>query len=165
MKKKELTRPTASQSGFQWNFRKCRNTFQVLLPPVTFAFVGQNHWLINYVNTKAKFFHLKNLLYTDFSAGVYLSEAPSPPWPHNPLPLTHCIRAYCTFTQTEKGVGGELNQERRLEGQQSTKLGRKYQHDRLYLQSINSDKYLPQSSFTGQFFRLRHFASVSVYTS
>jgi hypothetical protein len=30
-----------------------------------------------------------------------------------------------------------------LEGQQLTKLGRKYQHDWMYLQSINSDKHLP----------------------
>ncbi len=37
-------------------------------------------------------------------------------------------------------------------GQQFTKLGRKYQHDWLCRQSINSDKHLPQSPFTGQFF-------------
>ncbi len=44
--------------------------------------------------------------------------------------------------------GGRVEPERRLEGQQFTKLGRKYQHDSLYLQSINSDKHLPQSPFT-----------------
>jgi hypothetical protein len=39
---------------------------------------------------------------------------------------------------------GELNHaERRIEGQQFTKLGRKYQHDSLYLQSITSDKKNP----------------------
>ncbi len=31
-------------------------------------------------------------------------------------------------------------------------VGRKYQHDLLYLQSINSDKHLPQSPFTGSTF-------------
>jgi hypothetical protein len=36
------------------------------------------------------------------------------------------------------------------------KAGSKYQHDRLYLQPINSDKHLPQSPFTGKFFRWRH---------
>jgi hypothetical protein len=36
------------------------------------------------------------------------------------------------------GRGGEGKPERRLEGQKFTKLGRKYQHDLLYLQSINS---------------------------
>jgi hypothetical protein len=40
----------------------------------------------------------------------------------------------------------------RLEGQQLTKLGGKYQHDGLYLQSIKSDKHLPESFFTGHFF-------------
>ncbi len=33
------------------------------------------------------------------------------------------------------------------------KAGSKYQHDRLYLQPINSDKHLPLSPFTGKFFR------------
>ncbi len=31
-------------------------------------------------------------------------------------------------------------------------MGRKYQHDWLYLESINSGKHLPQSPFTDQFF-------------
>jgi hypothetical protein len=42
----------------------------------------------------------------------------------------------------EEGGGG-VEPERRLEGQQFIKLGRKYQQDWLYLQSINSDKHLP----------------------
>jgi hypothetical protein len=42
---------------------------------------------------------------------------------------------------------------RRLEGQQFTKLGQKYQHMiEIYLQSLHSDKHLPQSPFTGKFF-------------
>jgi hypothetical protein len=43
--------------------------------------------------------------------------------------------------------------ERRLEVQQFTKLGRKYQQDWLYkyLQSINSDEHLQQNPFTGSF--------------
>ncbi len=59
----------------------------------------------------------------------------------------------------------ETEYERRLEGQQFTKLGRKYQHDWLYLQSRNSDKRLPQSLFTGQMFldddNLHYFLWVS----
>ncbi len=51
----------------------------------------------------------------------------------------------------EKG-GGRVEPERRLEGQQYTKLGRKYHHDWLYLQSLNSDKHLPQSPFNGKLF-------------
>jgi hypothetical protein len=50
------------------------------------------------------------------------------------LPLLH----------REGGGEGRVEPERRLEGQQFTKLGQKHQ-------SINSDKHLPQSPFTGQF--------------
>jgi hypothetical protein len=71
----------------------------------------------------------------DFAAGVYLSEAPSPPMtPYSPL--THCIRVYCILIHTAKGGGGEFKTERRLEGQQFTKPGRKYEHDLNYLQLV-----------------------------
>ncbi len=70
------------------------------------------------------------------------------------------VSIYCTLTQ--RRGGGGVEPERRLEGLEFKKLGRKYQHDWLYLQSINSDKNLPQSYFTGQFFRWRHFALVSI---
>jgi hypothetical protein len=49
------------------------------------------------------------------------------------------------------GGGGRVEPERRKEGQQFTKLGQKYKHDRLYLHYINSNKHLPLSLFTGQF--------------
>ncbi len=50
------------------------------------------------------------------------------------------------------GEGGRVEKERRLEGQKFPKNWvKKYQHDWLYLQSINSDKHMPQSPFTGQF--------------
>jgi hypothetical protein len=49
-------------------------------------------------------------------AGVYLSEAQNPiPPPPPPYALYTCIR----------GGGGRVGPERRLEGQQFTKLGRK----------------------------------------
>jgi hypothetical protein len=58
--------------------------------------------------------------------------------PHTP-PLTHCICIYSTLIHTGKGGSeGRVKPERRGEGQQFTKLGRKYQHD---LQTINSAKY------------------------
>jgi hypothetical protein len=60
----------------------------------------------------------------DFAAGVYLSEA------QNPMPPLHT--AYCTciqYTYSHR-EGGRYAPERRFEGQQFTKLGRKYyQHD------------------------------------
>jgi hypothetical protein len=77
-----------------------------------------------------------------------------------PPSLILYIILYCTLTRGRGG--GRVEPETRLEGQQLTKLGRKYQHDWLYLQSINSDKHLPQNLFTGQFFRWRHFALVSI---
>jgi hypothetical protein len=75
--------------------------------------------------------------------------------------LYTCIQY--TYPQRVGGERGELNQ-RRLEGRYFTKLGRKYQHDcaTSYLQSINSDKHLPQSPFTGQFCGWQHFALVPI---
>jgi hypothetical protein len=58
----------------------------------------------------------------DFAAGVFLSEA------QNPIsPPLHTIRVN-TSTLGRWG-GGRFEPERRGEGQQFTKLGRKYQHD------------------------------------
>ncbi len=67
------------------------------------------------------------------------------------LYTVHCICVYRIIIHAGKGGGGRVEPERRLEGQQFTKLGRKYPLYWLYLQSINSDKYLTQSPFTGQF--------------
>jgi hypothetical protein len=83
----------------------------------------------------------------DFATGVYLSEALN--HIRLPPPLTHCIRAYSILINTEKGGRGRVE---RLEGQQFTRLGRTYQHDLLYLKSINSDIHLPQSPFPGPLF-------------
>jgi hypothetical protein len=59
--------------------------------------------------------------------GVCLSEAQNPILP----PLTHCICVqYTVLLSTQgKGEGGRVEPERKLEGQQFTKLGRKYQRD------------------------------------
>jgi hypothetical protein len=63
--------------------------------------------------------------------------------------LYACIQY--TYSPENGGRGGESwTRENRREGQKFTKLDRKYQHDWLYLQSINSDK--PQSLFTGKIF-------------
>ncbi len=73
-----------------------------------------------------------------------LSEAQTP-YLHS---LSYCIKYKCTYSHGEEGGGGWTRE--KVRGQQFTKLGRKYQHDWLYLQSINSDKHLPQSTFTSQ---------------
>jgi hypothetical protein len=59
------------------------------------------------------------------------------------------MHVYSILIHTGSREEGIVEPERRREGkgQQFTKLGRKYQHD------YNSDKHLPQSPFTGRFFR------------
>ncbi len=51
-----------------------------------------------------------------------------------------------TYLHSEEGMG-RVEPERRLEGQQFTKLGRKYQHDWLFLQSIKYNKHLSYSTY------------------
>ncbi len=90
----------------------------------------------------------KNIyLLRDFVAGVHLSETHAEP---GTLPPTHTVHVYTVYLFTQEWGRERVEPERRLEGQQFTKLGRKYQHDWLHLQSLNSDKHLPQSPFTGQ---------------
>jgi hypothetical protein len=66
------------------------------------------HGLINYKDTKPKYCHLK-IFKRDFAAGVFLSEAPSPPL--TPYPPTYMCILYT-------GKGGRDEPERRLEGLQ-----------------------------------------------
>ncbi len=67
-------------------------------------------------------------------------------------PLTHCILYTSSHREGVEGWG-RVEPKRKLEGQQFTKLGQKYQRMiEMYLQSINSDKHLPKSPFTGKFF-------------
>ncbi len=58
-----------------------------------------------------------------------------------PLPATH--GQYILYMEG----GGRVEPERRLEGQQFPKVGRKYKHYWLYLKSINSDKSLYMQIF------------------
>ncbi len=90
---------------------------------------------------------------------VFICLRPRTRYPPPPYKLYTCIQVYGTYPHRE---GGGIEPERRLEGQQFTKLGQKYLHDWLYLQSINSDKHLPQSPFTDQFCRWRDFALMSI---
>jgi hypothetical protein len=77
--------------------------------------------------------------------------------PRTPYPLSPLNTVYvCTYTYSHR-EWGRVEPERWGEGQQFTKLGRKYQHDQLYLQSINSDKHLPQSPISGQFIQMTTF--------
>ncbi len=66
----------------------------------------------------------KVYLERDFAAGAYLSEAQNP----IPPPPFHIVYLFTVYLFTQRRGGGE-KLKRRLEGQQFTKLGRKYQHD------------------------------------
>ncbi len=83
---------------------------------------------------------------------------PSLLWPHTPPHTLYTCTQYSKLYTYSQREGRWDEPERRLEGQQF--MGRKYQHDWMFLQSINSDKHLPQSPFKYQFFRWRHFALV-----
>jgi hypothetical protein len=65
-------------------------------------------------------------------------------YPWTPYPPLHNVYVYTVYLFLQ-GRGGRVEPERRFEGQQFTKMGRKYHHDWMCLQSINSDKHLPQS--------------------
>ncbi len=77
--------------------------------------------------------------------GLCESQNTLPPSPY-PLYIKCLLIQY-----SHREGGGELNKREEERGKQFTKLGQKYQHDGLYLQSINSYKHLPQSPFTCQF--------------
>jgi hypothetical protein len=71
-----------------------------------------------------------------------------------PPPYTLSTYSRYTIHTIHAGKGG-VEPERMGEGQQFTNLGRKYQH--MTLQPINSDGYLPQNPYTGQFFKMTTF--------
>jgi hypothetical protein len=58
----------------------------------------------------------------------------------SPLPYTTYTCILYAYSYREGGMGGELNREK-VRGAIVHKAGRKYQHDWLYLQSINSIKH------------------------
>ncbi len=60
---------------------------------------------------------------------------------HSPPPPSHTLKG-----------GGEVNQRRSYRGNSSQSWVENTNMTRLYLQSINSNKHLPQSPFTGQVF-------------
>ncbi len=127
-----------------------------------------NHGLINYIDTKAKFRHLKKLTCKGTLRQVFICLRPTPLlWPYlYPCTLYTCI--LYTYLHREGGrVGGELTREKVI-GATDHKAGSKIQTwltvSPVY-QSINSDKNMPQSPvpLRVNFLRWQHFALVSVY--
>jgi hypothetical protein len=111
--------------------------------------------LINYIDTDAKCRNLKNLTCKGTLRQVFICPRPSTPYPLPPYIMYACIQYVYLFTH--RGGGGRVEPERRLEGQEFTKLGRKYKQDCLYLPFMSSDKHLQQIPFTGQFFKISPF--------
>jgi hypothetical protein len=94
---------------------------------ITNNVLSKGHGLINNIDAKAKSRHLKKLLLRALCDTVYLSEAQNAIPPLYTLYNVYVHKVYL-FTQG-RGDGGRVEPERRLEGQQFTKLCRKYQHD------------------------------------
>jgi hypothetical protein len=71
-----------------------------------------------------------------------------------PSPLLHSVNVYAVylFTQGGGGGGGRAEPERSLEGHATVHRSGSKMTDVSLVYSINSDKHLPQSSFTDQFF-------------
>jgi hypothetical protein len=82
--------------------------------------VGVDHRKIRLIEGNAKCRHLKKVPCKGTLWQVFICMRPGPPR------LTRCLHVYSILIHTGTG-GGEP--ERRGEGQQLTKLGRKYQHD------------------------------------
>ncbi len=86
---------------------------------------------------------------------IYLS-------PRNPIPPPlHTVYVYTVYVFTQGRGGGETQRLGRATVHKT--VSKKCQNDWLYLQSINYNKHLPQSPFTVNFFRWRHFALVSIH--
>ncbi len=98
------------------------------------------HRKIRMIECNAKCRYLKKLIWKGASRGMfYLSEAPSLLWPHTPpSPYTLYTCVQYSYTHME---GGELTREKARGTAIVHGAGRKFQHDFLYLQSINSIKY------------------------
>ncbi len=80
----------------------------------------------------------------DFAAGIYLYEAQKP---IPPPPYTVFLYTVYLHSHREEG-GGKVEPE--LNSSQS--WVENTLHDWMYLQSISSNKHLPQSPFIGKFF-------------
>jgi hypothetical protein len=82
---------------------------------------------IRLIECNPKFCYLKKLpVKRDFAAGVYLSEAPSPPM--TPYTPRYTLYACILHTYSHREGGGELTREK-VRGAIVHKAGRKYQHD------------------------------------
>jgi len=121
-------------------------------------FALDSRGLINYIDSQVKCRHPKNWTLRQ----VFIFWGPErhtlPPYT---LYSIQCIRVYNILIHTGKeGVGRVFNQREGLRCNSSQSWVENSNMTEC-IQSINSDKHLPEYPFTGQFFRWRHFALVS----
>ncbi len=97
---------------------------------------------------------------------VLISLRPRTPYPPPPPPYTHCIRVYSIQNLVTQRRGGGVEPERRLEGNRGQYRSQSWVENTNmtestqeigYLPSINSDKHMPKSPCTGQFFQMTTF--------
>jgi hypothetical protein len=156
--------PTMSPFKKSGGYVQCTlytGTVQYYLRRETLQLFGLGHGLINYIDTKAKCQHLEQLTCKGPLQQVIIFLRPPPllgflGWfsnfvgseschiqsikllqnmvsnrtQHPQPPSSHTLSVYTVLWHRE----GRVAPERRLEGQQFTKLGRKYQHDCIYSQ-------------------------------
>jgi hypothetical protein len=79
---------------------------------------------IRLIEGNAKCRHLKKWLVKGLCGKCLSVWGPEPHPP--PPPHTHCIRVHSILIHTRQGGRGRVKSKRRLEGQQFTRLGRKY---------------------------------------
>jgi hypothetical protein len=80
------------------------------------------------IEGNAKCHHIKQFIYKG-TLQVFICLRPRTPYPPPP-PTSYTLYTCVQHTYSHReGEGGIVEPERRLEGQQFTKLGRKYQHD------------------------------------
>ncbi len=123
-----------------------------MLAPNFFVLFSLTRIKIMLIEGNAKCRHLKKLTSKGTSRQVFICLRPRTPYP--PPPPLHTVYGHTVYTVYlfTQGRGGErIEPERRLEGQQFTKLGRKISTP------INSDEHLPLSPFTVQFFSMTTF--------
>ncbi len=125
----------------------------IVFPLLVHFFHIAKHRKIRLIEVNAKWHHLKKFTCKGTLRLVFICLRPRTSYP----PLTHCIRV-CSIRP--RGWWGESWTREKVRGT-ITKLGRKYKHDWLYLQSIKI-RETPAAPFTDQFFYDWHFALVSV---
>ncbi len=120
---------------------------------------------IRLIEGNAKFCHLKKFTCKGTLRHVLSVWGPEPPPP--PLYTIYVCTVYL-FTQGSGDRGTwTVEPKRRGEGQHNSSQsckGSRIPTVWLSLQSTNSYKHMPQSPFTGQFFRWRHLALMSIWS-